>query len=254
MSVPEHGACALLLFGAVPPPTTEVLESPPKRPLALSLICAFLVACGGAVQAEQGSSSELGEGGSGGSPASSPPGGSSGSGGTGASGGGVCPCSRRPGVNNSSKCAVGVGEATTQLIGPEGGVVALHARQGISSGVDFRVEIPPGMLPVGVEIRITEMAAPPPADLVDFSPIYRVEPVLDVIRTGPFPIKMTVPYGNNDGEVPASLGIYFRPYESLPFEPIRDSYINAGFLQGTWERTGMFLAAHPRTPGQANCP
>jgi hypothetical protein len=157
-------------------------------------------------------------------------------------------------VNNSWKCAVGVGETTTQVIGPEGGVVALHARQGISSGVGFRVEIPPGLLPERVEIRITEMAAPPPADLVDFSPIYHVEPDLDVIRTGQSSIKLTLPYGNNDGEIPASLGVYFRPDATLPFEPIPDSYINAGFLQGTWERTGMFLAAHPRTPNQTTCP
>src|SRR4051812_2424020 len=47
-----------------------------------------------------------------------------------------CPCSRRPGANNSFKCAMGLGESITEHVGAAGGSVHLTAQQGASSGVD----------------------------------------------------------------------------------------------------------------------
>lgn len=127
----------------------------------------------------------------------------------------------------------------------------IQGQQGASSGVGFRIEVPPNALAEAIEITITETSEPPPADLVDYSPIYRIEPSDIGAR---FPIKLTVPFGGNDGSIPRTLGIHLADDVTGPFEPITDNYVNAGFLQGSTERFGAFLAAAPREPAQAECP
>lgn len=163
----------------------------------------------------------------------------------------ACPCSRRPGANNSFMCAMGVGETMTQRVGLAGGQVALQAQQGTASGVDFRIDVPPNSWQEDLAVRITETAHAPPAGLVDYSPIYRVEPT-DV--DAQFPMRLRVPFGGNDGELPGTLAIYVAADPAGPFERIPDSYINAGFLQGSTTRFGAFIAASPRTPELAACP
>ena len=71
---------------------------------------------------------------------------------------------------------MGVGESVTRRVGAAGGSVQLTARQGAASGVDFALDLPPTALQADVELRITETTTPPPADFVDFSPIYLAEP------------------------------------------------------------------------------
>jgi hypothetical protein len=39
-----------------------------------------------------------------------------------------------------------------------------------------------------------------------------------------------------------------------PFERFSDSYVNAGFLQGSIEHFGAFFAGSPRTAAEAACP
>lgn len=163
----------------------------------------------------------------------------------------ACPCSRRPGANNSFKCARGVGESITSVVGPDGGLVSLLGQQGESSGVEFSIDVPPNSFSDDVEVRITETTDPPPADLIDYSPIYRVEPD-DVAAE--FPMALTVPAGGNDGVIPQTLAVYFAADADSPFEPLGDSYINAGFMQASTTRFGLFLAAAPRTAAQAECP
>ena len=162
-----------------------------------------------------------------------------------------CPCSRRPGANNSFKCAMGMGESVTQRVGAAGGSVHLTAQQGASSGVDFRIDVPPTTVQTDVEVQITETMNPPPADFVDYSPIYLVEPG-DVSSI--FPIHLTVPFGGNDGEIPATLAIYAAADPVGPFERVNDSYINAGFLEGSITHFGAFVAGLPRTAAEAACP
>jgi hypothetical protein len=162
-----------------------------------------------------------------------------------------CPCSRRPGANNSFKCAMGIGESITQRVGAAGGSVHLTAQQGASSGVDFRIDIPPTTLQADVEVQITETTDPPPADFVDYSPTYLVEPG-DV--SSQFPIHLTVPFGGNDGRIPVTLAIYAAADAAGPFERVSDSYINAGFLQGSITSFGAFFAGSPRTAAEAACP
>jgi hypothetical protein len=144
-----------------------------------------------------------------------------------------------------------VGESTTQHVGVAGGSVRLTAQQGASSGVDFRIDVPPTTMQADVEVRITETTNPPPADFVDYSPIYLVEP--GDVRSQ-FPIKLTVPFGGNDGGMPRTLAIYAAADPAGPFERVSDSYINAGFLQGSITHFGAFFAGSPRTAAQAACP
>lgn len=160
-----------------------------------------------------------------------------------------CPCSRRPGASSSFQCAMGVGETTTMDIGPAGGVLAIRAQQGKSSGVSFLLEVPPNALLDEVTATLTETSEPPPGDLIDYSPVYLVEPT-DV--TARFPMKLTVPFGSNHEW--KSLAIYVADTVDGPFEPIGDSYTNAGFMQGSTTRFGAFLVAAPRPAALADCP
>jgi hypothetical protein len=162
-----------------------------------------------------------------------------------------CPCSRRPGANNSFKCAMGTGQSITQRVGAAGGSVHLTAQQGASSGVDFQIDIPPTTLQVEVQVEVTETTNPPPAAFVDYSPIYLVEP-REV--SSQFPIHLTLPFGGNDGEIPGTLAIYAAADPAGPFERVSDSYINAGFLQGSIPHFGAFFAGSPRSAAEAACP
>ncbi|HEU4583001.1 MAG TPA: hypothetical protein VFS67_32300 [Polyangiaceae bacterium] len=146
---------------------------------------------------------------------------------------------------------MGVGESVTESIGAAGGSVQLTGQQGASSGVDFQITVPPGMLQGEIQVRITETTNAPPADFVDYSPIYAVEPG-DV--SSQFPIRLTVPFGGNDGAIPRTLAIYAAADPEGPFERVSDSYINAGFLQGSIQHFGAFFAGAPRTEADAACP
>lgn len=163
----------------------------------------------------------------------------------------ACPCSRRPGANNSFKCPMGVGESIATILGSAGGSLDLTARQGASSGVGFKIDVPPTTLHSDVEVRITETTTPPPAEFVDYSPIYLVEPgdLSSQVR-----INLTVPYGGNDGRIPRTLAIYAAADPQGPFERVADSYVNAGFLQGSITHFGAFFAGSPRTDAEAACP
>lgn len=161
----------------------------------------------------------------------------------------ACPCSRRPGAFNSFQCAMGVGETLTMDVGPAGGVLVIEAQQGKSSGANFQLEVPPNALLDEVTVTLTETSEPPPRDLIDYSPVYLVEPTDVTVR---FPMKLTVPFGSNIGW--ESLAIYVADNVDGPFEPIGDSYTNAGFMQGSTTRFGAFLVAGRRPAALADCP
>jgi hypothetical protein len=160
-----------------------------------------------------------------------------------------CPCSRRPGVGNSFQCAMGTDETNSATIGPEGGLLEIHGQQGESSGASFLLKVPPNALPIEMTVQVTETSVAPPADLIDYSPVYLVEPT-DV--TAHFPMMLTVPYGNSVS-LP-SLAIYAADSVEGPFQPLPDSYTNAGFMQGSTMRLGAFVVAAPPNPTQVLCP
>jgi len=163
-----------------------------------------------------------------------------------------CPCTRRPGPGNSYKCPVGANAFSRRTIGPAGGTVTLVGRQGAASGVNFMLSIPPGALSQPTLITVTETNLSPPAGFVDFSPVYHVEP--DGLSFAQI-AALQVPQGSNLSLVPIDLAIYQSAADdTCAFQPIADSYTNAGFEQSSLTRTGYLFVAAPQSAAQASCP
>jgi hypothetical protein len=161
-----------------------------------------------------------------------------------------CPCTRRPGATPSRICPRGSGTSTSSTVGPEGGTVSLSGTTA-TIGVPFRVEVFAGSLPAPTELTLTELAAPPPAELNDVSPVYRLEPDgVDFVNGGEVSIPWTVP----SGIVPNEIAVYHSDSVDGPYTRLADSYLNAGFSQATLLRSGYFLTAYPRTSAHAACP
>jgi hypothetical protein len=161
----------------------------------------------------------------------------------------VCGCTRRPGAGNSSLCPAGVGEYVSMDIGPAGGTIAIAGRQGPETGVDASLAFPPTALAQPTTILLTETAIPPPSDFLDWSPVYKVEPLnLDLAAATP----VQFPWGNLGGVVP-DLAIWFSPDGSC-FTRLPDSHTNAGFEMGSTRKLGYFLVAAARSPSTATCP
>lgn len=173
------------------------------------------------------------------------------------SGGGApgpgCPCTRRPGPGSSFQCVAGVGESTSATIGPAGGSITLVGQEGgpHGGGVPFRIDIPPTALDHEVTITITETSVPPLASLVDYSPVYRLEPA-DL--TFAVPATLGIPWSNESGQVSQSLSIYWAAGCGGVFEPLADNYINAGFNQGSTTKLGWAVVGYPKGAALASCP
>ena len=136
-------------------------------------------------------------------------------------------------------------------VGPAGGKVTLTAQQGADSGVPFSLTVPPTAFPDDVTIRVTETPLAPPAEFFDYSPVYLVEPT-DLISK--VPLRIVIPFGNKDGTVAAGLAIYRASSPSGPFARLADSYVNAGFMQGSVFEFGYFFAGAPKPNAQVGCP
>jgi hypothetical protein len=162
-----------------------------------------------------------------------------------------CNCTRRPGPGQSFACAVGANESASAEIGPEGGTLMLMGQQGKSSGVAFSIDFPPGAFATATMVKVTETSLPPPHELIDYSPVYLVEPF------GVWLAKLAavrVPWGSTSGVTANGLAIYERDETTCAFAPLGDSYVNAGFNQGSIAHLGYLLAGAPRTAAGASCP
>ncbi len=160
-----------------------------------------------------------------------------------------CGCTRRPGAGTSFQCPAGVGEESVATIGAAGGTVSIAGRQGAASGVDAAIDFPPTALEAPTEVALIETAIPPPLDFLDWSPVYRVEP-LGFTLAAPAPIRL--PWSNLSGIV-SGLSIWFSP-DGGCFSRLPDSYTNAGFEQGSITQLGYFVVAAERTASTATCP
>ncbi|HET9956920.1 MAG TPA: hypothetical protein VFQ61_20630 [Polyangiaceae bacterium] len=159
----------------------------------------------------------------------------------------ACPCSRRPGANNSVRCPPGIGESASAVIGVEGGSIELTGQQG--TGVAALVTIAPKQLSADQELTLTEVDTPPPAELNDYSPIYTLTG--DVL---PARISVRLPFGNLDGEVARDLTVYGAETADGPFVALPNIYVNAGFVEGDVDGYSAFLVAGARGPELQNCP
>jgi hypothetical protein len=144
---------------------------------------------------------------------------------------------------------MGVGEAVTIPIGFGGGDVSLQGRQGTQSGTFVEVAFPPTALPTETNITLIETTIAPPADLIDWSPVYRIEP-LGLALGASTPVQ--VPFSNFALQT-EPLAIWFSP-DGGCFTRLTDSYVNAGFMEASLHQLGYFLVAEERSGPNADCP
>jgi hypothetical protein len=159
----------------------------------------------------------------------------------------TCGCTRRPGVGNSFQCPAGVGEYSSASVGPAGGTVALQGRQGVESGASAQVTFAPGAIASPATITLIETAIAPPYDLLDWSPVYLVEPAGLALAS---PATLQLP-ASNSLSTAGDLSIWFSPDGSC-FTRVADSYTNAGFMQGSTRQLGYLMVGAPRAT--STCP
>jgi hypothetical protein len=171
--------------------------------------------------------------------------------GAGSSSASDCRCTRRPGDGNSFDCPFGEAVTVAREIGPEGGTVELD-RTVSTAGVTVSVTIPRGALSEATTIRITETSIPPPAGILDWSPLYHFEPEDLTFLT---PVQVRIPWRAGNGLVPTELALYWstEPGGSCEMTPLADSYVNAGFNQGTLKHFGWGIVGVARPQG-SSCP
>jgi hypothetical protein len=145
---------------------------------------------------------------------------------------------------------MGAGESVTVTVGPSGGTVVLWGQQGHASGAPFKLEIPAGALTADTNITITESSLAPPSPFIDYSPVWHMEPAG---LTFDKPVKVTMPWGNEDGTVGGSLASYVSA-DGCTWEKLPDSYVNAGFENASIVRLGYAFVGYPKTPAKASCP
>lgn len=160
-----------------------------------------------------------------------------------------CRCTRRPGFETEPElCKVGAGKSVSFSVGPAGGL--LVAPLSFISGVSVAIEIPPGALTQETVITISETTVPPPASYVDWSPVYRFDPVdLELLA----PAKITIPWSNLSGLVDGPLAAHWS-VDGCSWAPLADSYINAGFHQASTTRLGFAFSGFPQGEAYAGCP
>ena len=145
-------------------------------------------------------------------------------------------------------CPPGTGQAASTSIGSKGGTVTLDGTPS-TKGVPVTLTIPANGFsrPVDVTIAETALAPPaaPPTGYVDESPVYDIEGSPLVIPL-PGPATVSLPFQNNSNLVASQLGIYTSS-DGITYSRVQDSYINAGFLQGSLSRFGFLFAGYPQT-------
>lgn len=162
-----------------------------------------------------------------------------------------CPCSRRPGENNSFMCPPGTGQASFASIGKQGGTLTLNGTPS-TKGVAVTVAIPANAFASLVVISITETTLAPPAGYVDASPVYDIE-ALPAGTILPQPVPVNIPFQNSIGTYPQQLSIYAST-DGVQYTRVQDTYINAGFLQGSLSKFGYVFAGYPMSAAElATC-
>jgi hypothetical protein len=153
----------------------------------------------------------------------------------------VCPCSRRPGSAKTYACPLGTGVTVTQTVDAAGGIVDLTGTPS-TLGVPFRVTFPPNDILSPVSVTLTETTMTPPVGYVDESPVFSVfsSPDFQLVN----PAMLVLPYRNNQTTIQNTLAIYMSSDSGATWSRVADSYINAGFLQGSLLKPGLYFAGY----------
>ncbi|HEY5375839.1 MAG TPA: hypothetical protein VIK01_19305 [Polyangiaceae bacterium] len=101
--------------------------------------------------------------------------------------------------------------------------------------------IPPGALSAPTLITVSD-ALVPPAEFNPTTPGYVIAPPGLKFAV---PVAIRIPWGVLGGGAPPNFGVFFAPdARSIPAE-LSDSYVNAGFLEGTLKGTGILFTGAP---------
>jgi hypothetical protein len=145
---------------------------------------------------------------------------------------------------------LGSSKQTTAPIGPAGGTAVLDGTDA-TVGVSLEVTFPQGAVSEPLTVSISELAEPPPAEYVDYSPLYLLEPNgTELLK----PATLRVPWSNSLEAIDPALAIYRGDSPEGPFEVVYDNYLNAGFNQGKLTKLGYLFVGYPKTEEQAACP
>lgn len=166
--------------------------------------------------------------------------------------GGTCVCTRRDAVPTGQGCAKGVGESVTATIDSSGGTLTLRGQQGIASGVPFKLTIPPTALSAPTVIKVTETTMAPTAGMVDWSPVFLVEPVGLVFAT---PVSMQIPFLNGRGsaEFDSNLSVFWSGEQTCNLERLPSGYVNAGFMTANITRGGYAIVGYAQQGSVPTC-
>src|SRR5260370_42699673 len=128
-------------------------------------------------------------------------------------------------------CRARAGPSEALTTGPAGRLLRLGGQQATQTGVPFSLTIPPGALASDTIITVTETKVPPPADFVDYSPIYLVQPAG---LTTPVALPIVIGWANKSGLAAggpsAAFAMYPAPDAPGPFPRLPGRFANAGFL------------------------
>jgi hypothetical protein len=169
----------------------------------------------------------------------------------------TCVCTRRPGSGSYFDCPAGVGDNASLSLGPDGGTLSLNGREGAVSGVPAQIDFAPDSVQTQTTVTLIETSIPPPADLVDWSPVYLVEPAGLVLAK---PARLSLPDTNGSeatGEMqnlaPSNMVIWFS-VDGACFSPLADSLGNAGFMTGALSQSGYLMVGAPQNASTPTCP
>jgi hypothetical protein len=164
---------------------------------------------------------------------------------------GPCLCTRRD-ANPAGTCPKGVGQSASATIGPEGGTLTLMGQQGAASGVPFTLTIPPTALSTPTAVTVTELSTPPPGGFVDWSPVYRIDPV-DAILTTPASLDIPISNGRGTSAADQSMSIFWSGPQTCTLQRLPSSYTNAGFAQGSTTRFGYTIVGYVHAGNATYC-
>lgn len=155
---------------------------------------------------------------------------------------GTCVCTRRD-VVPAGTCPRGQNESVSATIGPAGGTLFLAGRNGLAAGASFTLTFPPNAIATDTVITVTETNLVPPTGIVDYSPIYRIEPV-DLVLKEAAVLKVPWSNGRGGGTIDPDLALYWTKTDACGLEKLPSSYINAGFMNANVGRLGYAMVAH----------
>jgi hypothetical protein len=159
-----------------------------------------------------------------------------------------CGCTRGAGAQPSPQCPVGVGEMTTAIIGEEGGTVSLAGRQSIVSGVAAEVDFPPSAFTSTTVVILTETTLPPPSGLLDWSPVYLLQPLTSQLAT---PATVRLPWSNSAAN---AVGLSIWTYNNAGcWTPLADSQTGEGFEQATIETLEFLVVGTTAAAASSAC-